>query len=746
MVVVRRKKDVFNCFFTNMFEKNFYCVSSRVEHSGQLYGCFKIGPFYRHQSLTFANALRRTLLADRSRCTFDAVQINGVEHEFSSLIGVRESVIDILLNLEKLIFQLEKPITKPQVAFINFCGPGILRADHIHLPSNFKCVIPSQYIATLEVDGKLTLKLFFSPDWKKFQFFIQNLIFDKKDNLNTHSFKPKYALPPKFSKKQNKPIHFQKNLKNLFKHRYRLISSLSNSKNASQKENFTVPKLYNLCLSQDEELSSSSRLAQGRKRTPSSPRGRIAPPGEPQGRLRLAQHGERAPRTLAAKAASSQGGIVQLAQGPTIINNRLKIINYLTKTLFQSNQIHLQRLGMKFQFLNFKISLQKFNISIDRYTTRSQKQQGKPKTNINKKYYFLKKNKKSLIFAKTIQENFLFLNSSLCAIENVNYTLQSIPKKTINYTDFTAKTRTTQHSADSIKKSNIRFFTSQARQRPSQTKVMFKNPNKSFYLKYQLKLNSPASSELAARRWRLALAASPAVAAEPPLGERKHPLYNQKKLENETHLSRVSYNQSNNSFRPTFRNITNRLSPNYIQKKQLFFPKKEEFIFFEIWTDGSIHPQTAILKAINELLLEMFPYSLQISKYEKTNQLSENNIFSFINRLNSLKFIQNSLKRKDLINQSKKSFREKFLNLEIGNFYFDLDTYLFLKKQKIHRIVDFLNFCNQKEMTKTVQNHQPFKQKIFNQIIDSQIKKQQVKSEIKRKLYKFKIFLDSFIN
>ena len=127
-----------------MSAKNFYCISSRIEKTGQFYGCFKIGPFSGHQSWTFANTLRRTLLADTSKCVFDALQIFGVEHEYSCLKGVRESVIDIILNLEKCIFQMTEPITKPRIAFLNCCGPGIVRAQHLHLPHGLQCMNPSQ--------------------------------------------------------------------------------------------------------------------------------------------------------------------------------------------------------------------------------------------------------------------------------------------------------------------------------------------------------------------------------------------------------------------------------------------------------------------------------------------------------------------------------------------------------------------------------------------------------------------------
>ena len=146
--------------------KNFFCISSRIENTGQFYGCFKIGPFCKSQSLTFANSLRRMLLIHQSKYVFNVAQIYGVEHEFSSLCGIRESVVDIVLNLEKLIFQTTKSLTKPKIAFMNFCGPGIIQGKHIHLPSNFKCVNPLQYIATLEIDGQLMFKLFFRPTKK----------------------------------------------------------------------------------------------------------------------------------------------------------------------------------------------------------------------------------------------------------------------------------------------------------------------------------------------------------------------------------------------------------------------------------------------------------------------------------------------------------------------------------------------------------------------------------------------------
>jgi len=148
-------------YILNMNLKFFNCIHSQIEKNGQFYSMFKIGTFKTHLGITFANSLRRVLLADTSRCTFNAIKISGIEHEYSNLVGVRESVVDIIFNLDKIIFLKNCKHLKPQIGLIDFKGPGIVRAKHIHLPKQFKCIFPNQYIATIETDGHLKLKLFF---------------------------------------------------------------------------------------------------------------------------------------------------------------------------------------------------------------------------------------------------------------------------------------------------------------------------------------------------------------------------------------------------------------------------------------------------------------------------------------------------------------------------------------------------------------------------------------------------------
>lgn len=409
-----------------------YCISSRIEKKGQLYGCFKIGPFLGHQSGTFANALRRTLLADTSRCTLKAIQIEGVEHEYSSLIGVRESVVDILLNLEKLTFQTAQPITKPQVGFVNFSGPGILRAQHLHLPKGLKCVDPSQYLATLEIDGRLTLKFFFSPNWNQFASLLK---------------KPEgpLAIGP------------------------------------------CAPNMQNMQVG-------GSQLTKVQKRSP--------------------LHGGQAFHQSRLKSCLNSNTFYSLTTG------------FENKAYKKSKQ-----------FANWARKQAQ-----PRQTALGQLQKTKLK-------FYLKDNLKHLDNSK---KKYLFLKNSLCSVEKAHYTLQS-----------------------------------------------------------------------------------------------------------QTYKSNFDY------------------------------------ILLEVWTNGTRHPKTAVFKAMNDILLDLFPFSLGQEK---------------------LKVAELPLLRQ--FSKSRNELREKFLNLEISNFYFDLETSIFFKKKNIHRVLDLIRFLKNPEGPSIPKESQDSIQKFKNFIIN----------------------------
>nr|YP_009238054.1 alpha subunit of RNA polymerase [Neochloris aquatica]AMO00863.1 alpha subunit of RNA polymerase [Neochloris aquatica] len=79
------------------------CKECVLDGPRNFYGCFYLGPFNNSQSLTIANALRRTLLSEISGLGIVSVQIEGIEHEYSTFLGIRESVLDLLLNLKEIV-------------------------------------------------------------------------------------------------------------------------------------------------------------------------------------------------------------------------------------------------------------------------------------------------------------------------------------------------------------------------------------------------------------------------------------------------------------------------------------------------------------------------------------------------------------------------------------------------------------------------------------------------------------------
>lgn len=135
------------------------CRESIMENKKSFYGRFYIGPLEIGQGITLANALRRALLSELNGLAITTVEIEGVSHEYSTLTGVRESVLDILLNLKQIVLKAKKSVKRAQTAYVYCQGPGVIRATDIILPSYIQCVDPEQYIATLSSDGIIKMKL-----------------------------------------------------------------------------------------------------------------------------------------------------------------------------------------------------------------------------------------------------------------------------------------------------------------------------------------------------------------------------------------------------------------------------------------------------------------------------------------------------------------------------------------------------------------------------------------------------------
>lgn len=119
---------------------------------------FTITPLERGYGITIGNALRRILLSSLPGTAFVNVKIDGVEHEFSTLEGVMEDVMTIVLNLKKVILStdsvdpnFEKTVEIQQV------GAGVVTAGDIITDNEVKVINPDQVIATVVDGGKLSM-------------------------------------------------------------------------------------------------------------------------------------------------------------------------------------------------------------------------------------------------------------------------------------------------------------------------------------------------------------------------------------------------------------------------------------------------------------------------------------------------------------------------------------------------------------------------------------------------------------
>ncbi len=137
--------------------------------TGENTGEFIIEGCYPGYGTTLGNSLRRVLLSSLEGVAITAVKIKGVQHEFSTLKGVMEDVVQIILNLKKVRLSVENS-DETWEASLKFKGEGVVTAKDFKLPSGIKVVNPEQVIATLtdkkaelEMDVKITRGLGYMP-------------------------------------------------------------------------------------------------------------------------------------------------------------------------------------------------------------------------------------------------------------------------------------------------------------------------------------------------------------------------------------------------------------------------------------------------------------------------------------------------------------------------------------------------------------------------------------------------------
>jgi DNA-directed RNA polymerase subunit alpha len=122
---------------------------------------FIVEPLEPGFGYTLGNTLRRTLLARIPGAAVTSIQIEGIQHEFTTVPGVVEDVVDIILNVKQIVIRMDGVDT--QTLYLSAKGAGEVTAGDIKVPAGVEIVNPDQLIATLSASGRLEMELTVGP-------------------------------------------------------------------------------------------------------------------------------------------------------------------------------------------------------------------------------------------------------------------------------------------------------------------------------------------------------------------------------------------------------------------------------------------------------------------------------------------------------------------------------------------------------------------------------------------------------
>lgn len=147
----------------HMFEKNWQELVKPTKIEIERESCsvdyvrFAAEPFERGYGITVGNSLRRVLLSSIMGAAITSVKIDGVDHEFSTLRGVKEDVTEIILNLKKVVLRMEDD--RPRMLKIDARGEGVVKAGDIIQEGGVEIVNPEHHIATLSSESRLVMEM-----------------------------------------------------------------------------------------------------------------------------------------------------------------------------------------------------------------------------------------------------------------------------------------------------------------------------------------------------------------------------------------------------------------------------------------------------------------------------------------------------------------------------------------------------------------------------------------------------------
>nr|YP_010169820.1 RNA polymerase alpha subunit [Amphicarpaea edgeworthii]QRZ59642.1 RNA polymerase alpha subunit [Amphicarpaea edgeworthii] len=133
------------------------CVESRIDSKRLYYGRFILSPLMKGQADTIGIAMRRVLLGEIEGTCITRVKSEKIPHEYSTIVGIEESVHEILMNLKEIV--LRSNLYGTRDASICFNGPGYVTAQDIILPPSVEIVDNTQHIANVTEPVNLCIEL-----------------------------------------------------------------------------------------------------------------------------------------------------------------------------------------------------------------------------------------------------------------------------------------------------------------------------------------------------------------------------------------------------------------------------------------------------------------------------------------------------------------------------------------------------------------------------------------------------------
>lgn len=128
----------------------------KEDHADGNMARFIVEPLNPGFGLTIGNAIRRVLLSSLPGAAITSIRIDGVAHEFSTIKGVTEDVVDLILNLKQIRFELDSD--ESQVVVLDVKGPKTVTAADFKCPTGAKVVTKGVHVAEIVAGGKLLLE------------------------------------------------------------------------------------------------------------------------------------------------------------------------------------------------------------------------------------------------------------------------------------------------------------------------------------------------------------------------------------------------------------------------------------------------------------------------------------------------------------------------------------------------------------------------------------------------------------